>query len=112
MEVVVPRAPAPLELDVFAIDLPVRMNFDRAVVGVVTAYDHPSAVSHHVEALLDRVGGAARFDHNVDAAAAGQTAHGFETAIRREIEAECRCRAHFSSVVEAVARRADCDDLA
>jgi hypothetical protein len=55
MEVIVPRAPTPLDLDVFAVDLPMRMNLHRTVVGVVATHDHAAAVAHHVEALFDRV---------------------------------------------------------
>src|SRR5205823_14426199 len=49
MEVVVLRAPAAVDLDVLAIDLPVRVDLDRTIIGVVPADDDASTVSYHVE---------------------------------------------------------------
>src|SRR5262245_33243706 len=63
MEVIVARTPAALELDVFAVELPMRMDLDRSVIGVMPAHDHAAAVAHHIEALLDGVGRTAGFDH-------------------------------------------------
>ena len=113
MKVVVARAPAPLEFDVLAIDLPVRVDLDRSVVGVVTADDHATAVAHHVESLRDRVGCAARFDHDVDAATTGES----RECSRRSASAEDRARASRSRpcaarIRAASSRRADGDDLA
>src|SRR5919198_425122 len=44
MEVMVLRTPTAVNLNVLAIDLPVRMDLDRSVVGVVAADDDASAV--------------------------------------------------------------------
>src|SRR5262245_21204475 len=100
MKVIVARTPASLELDVFAVELPVRMDLDRAVVGVVSTDDHATAVADHVEALLDSVGRAAGFDDDVHAPTAGETAHRLETRRRRKIEAECGGCAHSLRIVE------------
>src|SRR5262245_13826381 len=112
MKVIVARTPAALELDVFAVQLPVRMDLDRPVIRVMSADDHTSAVTHHVETLLDGVGRTAGFDHDVNTTTTGETAHCLETRDRREIETQGRCGAHLGRVFESRARSANGDDLA
>ena len=46
MEVLVPRAPAAAKLDVFSVDLKMRMNLDRSIVRVVSADDQAATVAH------------------------------------------------------------------
>ena len=51
----------------FAIDLPVRMNFDGAIVRVVPANNHATAVAYHIQCLAHGVGVSTSLDHNVEA---------------------------------------------
>src|SRR6185437_13820757 len=75
VEVIVPCAPAAFQFDVLAIELPVRVNLHRTVVGVVAADHDTAAVAHHVERLRHGVRRAARFDHDVGTASASELAH-------------------------------------
>ena len=75
MEVVVLRAPAAVDLDVFSVDLPVRMDLDRTIVGVMATNDDASAVTHHVERLGYGIRAAARLDDDVGTPATGRVAH-------------------------------------
>ena len=81
MKVMVLRAPAAMDLDVLAIDLPMRVNLDGSVVGVVTADHDAAAVAHHVECLGDRIGTAAGFDDDVRASIARCRANRGETVL-------------------------------
>src|SRR5205809_51034 len=65
MKVIVARAPAAAQLHVLAVDLEMRMHFNRTVVGVVTADHHAPAVAHHVETLGNGLRRTARFDDDV-----------------------------------------------
>src|SRR5258708_38985797 len=86
MKVLVARSPAAVQLDVFAIDLPVWMNLHRAIVGVVAADDHSTAVAHHVERLRNRLGRAARLDDDIHAATTGDSPDLRQPLFRRYVE--------------------------
>src|SRR3954468_20522674 len=83
MEVVVLRAPAAVDLDVLAVDLPVRVNLDGTVVRVVAADDDAAAVANDVERLRDGVRAAARFDDDVGTATACRGADIGEAVLTR-----------------------------
>ena len=55
MEMRVVRSPATPDLDVLAIDLPVRIDRDLTVIGVLPHDDHPAAVTHAAAAFDLRV---------------------------------------------------------
>ena len=65
------RAPAAAQLDVLAVDLPVRVDADIAVVRVVAADHDPSPIAHEIERLGHRLGSPRCLDHDVDAEPAG-----------------------------------------
>src|SRR5512143_2625004 len=70
MEVLVSRAPAAAQLDMLSVDLPMRVNLDRAVVGVMPTHDHTPAITNQIERLAHRIRIAARLDHYIEPAAA------------------------------------------
>src|SRR6185503_20482040 len=51
MEMIVARTPAALYLDVLAVQLPVRVDVDRSVVGILAAHHHAAAVAYEIERL-------------------------------------------------------------
>src|SRR6185503_5660990 len=109
---IISRAPAALELDMLAIELPVRVDLDRPIVRVVSADDHAAAVADDVEALGDRGRGTTCFDDDVYPPTSRERANGGESVLGRNVEPERRRRAHFLGVLEPIVGRADRDDLA
>ncbi len=67
VEVRVVAAPHAADLDVLAVHLEVRVDLDRAVVGVVAADDDAAAVADHVERVRHRLGRARRLDRDIRA---------------------------------------------
>ena len=111
MEMIVAHSPTSLDLDVLAIELPVRMNLDGAIVRVVATHDHAPAIANHVEPLRNGVRCAAGLDDDIHAAAARCATHGLEPVARGHVERKSRRRAHAQCERETIIRRTDRDHL-
>jgi len=105
------RVPSHSYLHMLAVDLPVRVDLDRTVVGVVAADDDAAAVTDHVERLRDGIGAATRFDDDIHAATARRRVNGVEPILTRHLEAKGVRRSHAAREGEAVIRCADSDHV-
>ena len=104
-------APAAADLEVLAVDLPVRVDLAVADVGVVPGDDVAPADAREIQSLGDGRGGAGGFDHDVRAFAVGRVEHGLAPAVgRRGLEIERDVGAHLAREREPARGRADRDD--
>src|SRR5687767_12849142 len=95
-----------------AVDLPVRMDLDGTIVGVMTAHHDAAAVANDVERLAHGVGMPAGLDHDVDAAAAREAMHLRQPFLAWRPERNGACRPHAAGVFQAILYRVHRRDLA
>src|SRR5437868_1237157 len=97
---VVPRPPAALDLDVLAVELPVGIEVDAAVVGVVSAHDDSSPVADDVHRLSHRFRNARRLDDDIRATTTRDAAHGVGPGAGGDIEPDGPGGAHATRIVQ------------
>src|SRR5688572_32688382 len=104
-------APAAADLQMLAVDLPVRVDGARPDVGVVAGDDVAAAVAHEIQSFFDGARRAGCLDGDVYAFSMRSREHCFESRIRRRrVEIEDLVRSHLAREREAARWRANHED--